>query len=120
MEIYIGKLCKKAEWKMYQDVFLPISEELCIDDPDDLSKVFWVMWPEKIDSDPASLNQIIPNCNAANNDTYKRAIKTVSRSAIHSACFITSLFSLEKYLHKIHEILEINKLLIQKDSQDGG
>ncbi len=87
---------KKAEWKMYQDFFLPVSEELCIDDPDDLSKVFWAMWPKKIDSDLASLNEIIQKCNDTNKDTYKRAIKTVSRSefvTFHALLIGASIFS---------------------------
>ena len=93
--------CRRAtESKLFREKFCPArinaESEENITNPDDLSNIFWNIWPGYLDSDVEKLNDIIEKKNQANRETLRRALKKVSKSEFiifHALLIGASIFS---------------------------
>ena len=86
---------REAELKLFRDNFCPFVDAGECDDAEDLSKMFWYLWPVKAGDDLDKLNEIIEKENASNKETFRRTLKKVSMGEFiifHSLLIAASIF----------------------------
>ena len=86
---------REAELKLFRDNFCPVIDAGECDDAEDLSKMFWDLWPVKAGDDLDKLNEIIEKENASNKETFRRTLKKVSTGEFiifHSLLIAASIF----------------------------
>ena len=86
---------KQAELKLLNENFCPVVDSEQCDDAEDLSKMFWNLWPVSANDDLDKLNKIIEKQNASNKETFRRSYKKVSMGEFiifHSLLIAASIF----------------------------
>ena len=82
--------------KLFRDNFCPVVDARECDDDEDVSKMFWCLWPVNARGHLDKLNKIIDKENASNKETYRSTLKKVSMG---NFIIFHSLFFLNKEIN---------------------